>query len=152
NQPIFFGVPTAENNRAAGFPTLLNELTEPTCCFEHRSGTTIWIDRTKHPRVTEVTHYYPAIFFLVPIQPPNNLPAGAHLIIHIGFEMDLHFVCATEVISERESALETSRSDRSFQRRHQLARDVIRDGLYWNLGEVGRFLRFQSCYAGNRRL
>src|SRR4029077_17106973 len=133
------------------FPTLLEELAKPARGFEHRSRPTIRIARANNPPVAMVTHYYPAILFLESVNPGNNVPDGADLVVHVGLEMDLDVVCASDVISEGQSSLESAWSYWTFQGRDELPRNIVGDWLHRNLGEIGYFLRFQARYTGNRR-
>src|SRR5215213_4422965 len=95
---------------------------------------------------------HPAILLFVAVDARDDVPDRPQLVVHVSLQAELHVVRAANVISEWQAALETTRSQWSFELRQDCSSNIVSNRLHGNAREVGRFFRFQTRRTGDRGL
>ncbi len=110
DQAILFGVPEAEQERAAGLPTVAGKLAERAGQFEQHGRATRRIHGAEGPGVMVVAGEHPFVVVSAG-QTRDHVPDVALLFVHLEAHAD-HSRTRTDVVGQRQSALPLARHAR----------------------------------------
>src|SRR5882757_890577 len=74
HQTLFLSIPTSEDDRALGLPSLLQQLADAMHRLQHRSRSAIGIDCAIHPCIPVIAGYHPRIWLLGPSYLADHIP------------------------------------------------------------------------------
>src|ERR1044071_10051371 len=97
-----------------------------------------------------IAEYYPTILLFVAIDARDDIPDLPQLVVHVSLQTQLHIVRSADVISERQAALKSARTHRSFKLREDRLRYVVSNRLHRETCQVRCFFGFQARRSRNR--
>ena len=153
HEAFFFGVPTADDDSALRFPTLLEKDSEAMDGFEHGSGAAVGIDGSVDPGVTVIAGDDPVVFLrgIGALDGADDVPDGAEGVVLLKMHVDDDFVCVgvvfacAEVVGEGKGSLPAVRCGLAAEALEDRGGVFVGQGIDGDVGLVDR--RVSGCEA-----